>query len=62
MAGCVGQMDSFDSTVEDWAAYIEGLEQYCVANKIENDKKSSRAVERHGCQNIQFAAQLVGAR
>lgn len=41
MAGCVEQMDAFDGIVEDWATYIEILEQYCVASKMENDRKVS---------------------
>ena len=32
-------MDCFDSTVEDWSAYVERLEQYCVANDVEEEKK-----------------------
>lgn len=41
MAGFVGQIGAFDSTVEDWATYIERVEQYIVANKIENDRKTA---------------------
>ena len=32
-------MDCFDSTVEDWSAYVERLEQYCVANEVEDERK-----------------------
>lgn len=38
MASCVEQMDAFDNTVEEWATYIERLEKYCLANKIENSR------------------------
>ncbi len=33
MSGCVGHMDTFDSTVEDWTTYVERVEQYCLANE-----------------------------
>lgn len=36
MAGCVGKMDAFDSTVEDWATYIERFEQCSLTDKIED--------------------------
>lgn len=39
MSGCVGQMDAFDSTVEDWATYVERVEQYCLVNDIGNERK-----------------------
>ncbi|XP_060782844.1 uncharacterized protein K02A2.6 [Neoarius graeffei] len=39
MAGAIGNIDAFDNSVEEWDTYIERLEQYCVANHIENDRK-----------------------
>lgn len=33
------QMDNFDSSIEDWATYIERLEQYCFANDVEDERK-----------------------
>ena len=39
MAGRLGQMDCFDSTVEDWSTYVKRLEQYCVANDVKDEKK-----------------------
>lgn len=39
MAACIGQMDAFESTVEDWATYVERVEQYCLANDIGNERK-----------------------
>lgn len=39
MAGAIGNVDAFDNSVEEWDTYIERLEQYCVANHIENDRK-----------------------
>lgn len=39
MSGCVGKMDVFVSTVEEWATYVERVEQYCLANDIGNERK-----------------------
>lgn len=41
MAGAIGKLDSYDSSSEDWATYIERLDQYCVANDIAEGKKVS---------------------
>ncbi|CAL9689673.1 unnamed protein product [Knipowitschia caucasica] len=36
----VGKVDEFDSTSEDWEAYIERVELYCTANNVETEKKA----------------------
>eukprot|EP00079_Xenopus_tropicalis_P035744 XP_017949515.1 PREDICTED: uncharacterized protein K02A2.6-like [Xenopus tropicalis] len=38
MAGHIGKIEAFDSTVEDWATYIERLEQYLEVNDIPPEK------------------------
>ena len=52
-------MDSFDSTVEDWATYIERLEQYCVANKIENDRKVAVLLSVMGAKTYNLLRNLL---
>ena len=39
MATVLGQVESFDPQVDDWVLYTERLEQYFVANGINEDKK-----------------------
>lgn len=41
MFACVGQMDNIDCTIEDWATYVERLEQYCFANGVEDEGSGS---------------------
>ncbi len=36
---CQKKMDAFDSTVEDWARYVDRVEQYCLDNDIGNERK-----------------------
>lgn len=35
----IGKLEAFDETREDWSAYVERVEQYFLANDVENDKK-----------------------
>lgn len=39
MAGYIGKIDPFDDSIETWTSYVERLEQYFKANKVENDMK-----------------------
>lgn len=39
MAGYIGKIDPFDDSIETWTSYVERLEQYFKANKVENDIK-----------------------
>ena len=36
-----GSIDAFAVHVEDWNEYVERLEQYFIANDIEDDKKKT---------------------
>jgi len=38
MATRIGKIDSFDDGIEDWPTYVERVEQYFVANEVEDDK------------------------
>src|ERR1043165_307083 len=39
MAIAIGKIDSFDDNVEDWATYIERVEQFFITNDIVDEKK-----------------------
>ena len=39
MAGIIGTLDAFDSSEESWETYVERVEQYFVANKVDDDRK-----------------------
>ena len=39
MAGHVGKVEEFDSAVDDWPSYVERLEHFFEANKIEAGQK-----------------------
>lgn len=39
MAGKIGRMDYYDSTVETWDSYSERLEQYFICNDVKDEKK-----------------------
>lgn len=41
MAGYIGKIDPFDDSIETWTSYVERLEQYFKANKVDNDMKVS---------------------
>ena len=38
--GLLGQIDQFDSAVEEWPQYVERLEQFFVANDITGEDKA----------------------
>ena len=39
MAMVIGQVQEFDTVKEDWLQYVERLEQFFIANGIEEGKK-----------------------
>lgn len=39
MAALIGKIDTYDETIEPWESYVERLDQYFLANEIDNDKK-----------------------
>ena len=43
-----GHLGAFDNSHEDWASYVERLEQYCTANNIKNADKQ-RAILVSAC-------------
>lgn len=59
MSGCVGKIDSFDSLVEDWATYVERLEQYCLANKINDRKKVAVLLGLMGAKTYNWLRSLA---
>ena len=55
----IGRMDCFDSTVEDWSAYVERLEQYCVANDVEEEKKVAVLLSLMGAKTYNLLRNLT---
>ena len=55
----IGRMDCFDSTVEDWSAYVERLEQYCVANDVEEEKKVAVLLSLMGAKTYNLLHNLT---
>ncbi|XP_071944698.1 uncharacterized protein [Antedon mediterranea] len=39
MAVIIGKVEEFDSSLEAWDSYTERLDQYFVANKVDDDRK-----------------------
>lgn len=39
MAGKIGRLEPFDSTVDSWDSYHERLEQYFICNEVNLEKK-----------------------
>ena len=39
MAGFIGKIGEFEESNEDWPTYVERVEQYFVANEVDNEKK-----------------------
>ncbi|MGH0173820.1 UNVERIFIED_CONTAM: hypothetical protein FKN15_066553 [Acipenser sinensis] len=59
MSACVGKMDVFDSTIEDWATYVERLEQYCKANEIADEKKVAVLLSVMGAKTYSLLRNLT---
>ena len=38
----IGKIEAFDEANEEWGTYCEGVEQYFLANEIEDDKQVYR--------------------
>lgn len=52
-------MDSFDTTVEDWTTYVERVEQYCVANEIEDERKVAVLFSVMGAKTYNLLRSLI---
>lgn len=52
-------MDAFDSTVEDWATYVERVEQYCLANDIGNERKVAVLLSVMGAKTYNLLRSLT---
>jgi hypothetical protein len=42
MAAYIGKIEAFDETIEPWSSYVERLEQYFKANKVDDSLKVAR--------------------
>lgn len=54
MAGYIGIIDPFDDSIETWTSYVERLEQYFKANKVENDMKVPALLSLIGGKPIHY--------
>ncbi|KAJ8419115.1 hypothetical protein AAFF_G00006140 [Aldrovandia affinis] len=52
-------MDSFDSTVEDWTTYVERVEQYCLANEVESERKVAVLLSVMGAKMCNLLHSLI---
>lgn len=59
MFASVGHMDRFDTTVEDWTTYVEQVEQYCVANEIEDERKVAVLLSVMGAKTYNLLRNLI---
>ncbi|KAJ8417500.1 hypothetical protein AAFF_G00223430 [Aldrovandia affinis] len=55
----IGHMDSFDSTVEDWTTYVERVEQYCLANEVESERKVAVLLSVMGAKTYNLLRSLI---
>ncbi|XP_061128573.1 uncharacterized protein LOC133150206 [Syngnathus typhle] len=59
MSGILGNMDVFDSSVEDWTTYVERVEQYCLANEIQDERKVAVLLSVMGAKMYNLLRSLV---
>ncbi|KAL3975969.1 inner nuclear membrane protein Man1 [Sarotherodon galilaeus] len=59
MSGGVGQMDVFDNGTEDWTTYVERVEQYCLANKVEDERKVAVLLSVMGAKTYNLLRSLI---
>ncbi|XP_061131472.1 uncharacterized protein LOC133171215 [Syngnathus typhle] len=59
MSGILGNMDIFDSSVEDWTTYVERVEQYCLANEIQDERKVAVLLSVMGAKMYNLLRSLV---
>lgn len=59
MSGYIGTIAAFDSTIEDWATYIERVELYCDANSVQGDKKVAVLLSVMGAKTYSLLRSLI---
>lgn len=60
MAAIHGTVGAFDSSIEDWVAYIERLTQYFIANDVTDADKKRAILLRHcGAHTYQLLRNLL---
>ncbi|XP_014876941.1 uncharacterized protein K02A2.6-like [Poecilia latipinna] len=59
MSGGVGQMNIFEDGTEDWTTYVERVEQYCLANKVEDERKVAVLLSVMGAKTYNLLRSLI---
>ena len=60
MAAVHGSIGPFESSAEDWTSYTERLQQYFIANEVDNeDKKRALLLSNCGPQMYQLLKNLM---
>ena len=59
MAHHIGAIETFDETVENWCSYVERLENYFAANRVEDDKKVPTMLSLIGSRTYGLLRSLV---
>ena len=55
----IGRMNSFDTAEESWETYSERLEQYVLANDIQQDKQVPSLLSLIGGKNYSLLRNLI---
>ena len=59
MAGYLGKIGEFDSTSETWPSYVERLEHFFSAKKVEDDQKKDALLACMGKETFGLLRALV---
>lgn len=59
MSGGVGQMNVFENGTGDWTTYVERVEQYCLANKVEDERKVAVLLSVMGVKTYNLLRSLI---
>ena len=54
----IGKLEEFDETHGDWTAYIERVEQYFLANDVDDEKKVPVLLTVIGCKTYSFITDI----
>lgn len=52
-------MDVFDNGTEDWTTYVERVEQYCLANKVKDERKVAVLLSVMGAKTYNLLRSLI---
>ena len=55
----IGKIEIFDESLEEWAPYVERVEQYFIANAVEEDKRVSALLSLMGSKTYSLLRSLT---